>query len=170
MNSGQNKPFNQLFQNSETGISEKMQSFSDDLREIFIGRDVEVVFVDARERHPVNLQTFSWEHEKAQRPERYQGIVNDPKVALVGAGGGRRPYGKSMLMLAALVSLGARADDVIFVGPGGRLRDVDFGHDPFPYAEEVEDLSPHPGERHRQLSRKLTSSRSRAGKAARWAS
>lgn len=35
-------------------------------------------------------------------------------------------------------------------------------------AAGVEDESPHPGERHREVAKRVNSGRSRAGKAARW--
>lgn len=156
----------------EPVASEVVEDLERMRRPVLVAGDVEMSYTlvaPGEESQPV--VAFDWPLEGSHSftaTQQLVGLTNHPKVARGGAGGGRR----AILMLGlALAACGQSLNDVIVVGGHGsrRLRDFDYAvfEDCGP---AVEPLSVHPGERHRQLSRNLTSSRSRAGKAARWAS
>lgn len=137
---------------------------------VYVANNVSIGYVT---EEPQPVVAFDWTLEGSQSTTAtYQlvGLTNHPKSQRAGAGGGRR----AMLNLGlALAACGRSLNDVIVYG-GGRGRPTRLSHFDYTALDECslfdKDLSAHPGERHRQLSRKLTSSRSRAGKAARWAS
>lgn len=148
-----------------------VEDFRRGLRAIFVGADVEMSYRDLEDMRREPVVAFDWPLEGSHSvTASYQlvGLTNHPKSQRAGAGGGRR----AMLALGlALASCGQSLNDVIVIGGHGSRRLRDFDYAVFEdCAPPVEPLSVHPGERHRQLSRNLTSSRSRAGKAARWSS
>lgn len=164
-------PFEQLREAMEPAAREVVEDLERLRRPVFVGANVSIGYVteEATVREPV--VAFAWPLEGSHSftaTQQLVGLTNHPKVARGGAGGGRR----AILMLGlALEACGRSLNDIIVIGGhgSGRLRDFDYAvfEDCGP---PVEPLSVHPGERHRQLSRNLTSSRSRAGKAARWSS
>lgn len=148
-----------------------VEDFRRGMRAIFVGADVEMSYRDLEDMRREPVVAFDWPLEGSHSvTASYQlvGLTNHPKSQRAGAGGGRR----AMLALGlALEACGRSLNDIIVIGGHGSGR---LGH--FDYAlfddcsPQADPLSAHPGERHRQLSRKLTSSLSRAGKAARWSS
>lgn len=145
-----------------------VEDFGRGMRAIFVGADVEMSYRDLEDMRREPVVTFDWPLEGSHSvtaKDPLVGLVNNPRFARGGSGGGKRA---AIALALAMAELGYVLKDVVVIGSGGRL-----GHFDYAVFDECShfdnNLSAHPGERHRQLSRKLTSRRSRAGKAGRWA-
>lgn len=182
MNSDQNNPFNLVSENSETDLKRDSRLAVLDMR--FTGAVESQHIGRLRRERAVNLEKAGeWSGDPfeqlreamaprvvtpdvtgevqamldrdaacraARAPERLG------RVLITTRGHPRRGFLACLALCEAL-----RSPDVILVGD---LVTDDLMRMAIPVVE----TSPHPGERHRQVSRQLTSGRSRAGKAGRW--
>lgn len=165
MNLGQNNTLDQLFENSEPTIKRDLCLTWEPNNAgalSILNRNIERL---ERERYAGAFTEAINGPTGPLAKDPLVGLVNNPRFARGGSGGGKRA---AIALALAMAELGCALKDVVVIGSGGRI-----GHFDYAVFDECShfdnNLSAHPGERHRQLSRKLTSRRSRAGKAGRWA-